>query len=158
MEYGDKLAAYINFITFAGVDTNYSFQNYHNDSVRVYNSRNYLHAGFGYTGATLDIGAANLEAELVFVASEVMYNIAQLAYDNEWLVQIATVWLDPITEAETNNVLNEVYAVTSWATNNIELSLSLSSPLDAQRAELPARVLSREIAGDLPPTGTIEFI
>jgi hypothetical protein len=154
----DALGTYVVFTNKAGVDRGINVQNFHAEQMRNHLGRDFLYAAFGYSGATVDIQAANLEASLVFACDALWMNVAQQATDEGWLARIWTIWLDPDTFAETSNALSEVYAVTSYVNNLSEVVLNLSSPLDAQRAELPSRVLSRQIVGDLPPTGTIEFL
>ena len=154
----DALGTYVAFTDKAGVDRGINVQNFHAAQTRTVLGRDFLYGAFGYTGAVVDIDAANLEASLVFGTAELWLNVAQQATDEEWLARIWTIWLDPDTLAETSDMLSEVYAVTSWVSNLSEVILTLSSPLDAQRAELPARVLSRKIVGDLPPSGNVEFL
>ena len=154
----DALSTYISFIDRAGARVGYEFQNFHAEQARTYEGLDYLWAAFGYTGAAVDIQAANVDASLVFTVTDLMLAFAQQAADNEWLVRVWTVWLDPETLDETSDRLEEVYAITSWSHNRTELTLRLASPLDAQAAEIPSRVLSRKLVGSLPPSGTIAFV
>jgi hypothetical protein len=154
----DALASYISFTDRDGVYLGLDFQNFFPEEIRLYLTREHLFAGFGYTGSTVDIAAANIEASLVFLATDLMISIAEQAAAEQWLCRVRTVWLDPETLEETTDRLVEVFSVTSWAYNQEELVLRLASPLDAQAAELPARVLTRQMVGDLPATGSISFV
>lgn len=152
------LSTYINFIDHDGNAMNLRFQNFFPDETRAYEGKTYQPAGFGYTGAAVDLNAANVEASLVFLVSDLILSFAQQAADDEWLVEVQTVWLDPDTLQETSDRLEEVYGVTGWSHNQRELVMRLGSPLDAQAAELPARVLSQKMVGNLPARGSISFV
>jgi hypothetical protein len=154
----DAIATYIDFLDSDGARLGYAFQNFFSESSRSVDLVSYLWAGFGYSGAAVDINAANVEASLVFAVSDLMLGYAEQAIQNDWLVNVKTIWLDPVTLAETSDLLDETYAITSYKHNLSELVMTLGSPLDAQTAELPARVLSRKLVGNLPPTGAISLI
>ena len=153
----DAFASYITFLTFEGSDTGVRFQNFHQDT-RSYEGRSYPFSGFGYSGATYDLQGANVEGVLLFPSNEMSQSFIAQAAEDRWLVEVKTVWLNPDTYAETSNRLTEVYAVVSWSNNLTELECRLSSPLNAQDAELPARVLSQRIVGSLPPKGSISLV
>ena len=154
----DALASYISFMTFDGSDTGVNFQNFFPDQSRSYEGRSYAASGFGYSGATFNLQGANVEGVLVFPVTEMSQSFIRQAADERWLVRVKTVWLDPDTLAETGNRIEEIYAVVAWKNNSTELQVSLSSVLNAQDAEVPARVLSRRIVGSLPPKGAIDFV
>jgi hypothetical protein len=154
----DALASYISFEDREGTALGFDFQNFHVQQTRSYEGRSYLFAGFGYTGSTVDIAAANIDANLIFLVTDLMISLVEQAAAEEWLCRVKTVWLDPGSFAETSDRLEEVFSVVSWACNQEELVLRLASPLDAQAAELPARVLSRRLVGNLPPSGAISFV
>jgi hypothetical protein len=155
----DALASYVTFLDADGAETGLSIHNFpHADPLRFYEGRTYLHAGFGYTGAEVSLDAANSEAALVFVVTDLMLATAEKAAKERWLAEVWTVWLDPDTLAETTDRLEELYVVTSWKQNLRELVMTLGSPLDARDAEIPARVLTRKLVGNLPPSGAISFL
>lgn len=154
----DALASYISFIDQAGVPVGQNFQNFHMEATRSYEGRSYMWAGFGYSGAVVDIDAANVEATLVFYVTDLMLALAEQAMSQYWLVNVKTVWLDPQTLNETSDRVEEFYAVAGYQHNLTEMTMRLASPLDAQAAELPARVLSQRIVGRLPPTGALQLI
>lgn len=152
------LSTYISFLDRDGVSQDLRFQNFFPDQARDYEGQIFQPAGFGYTGAAVDIQAANVEASLVFLVTDLLLDFVDNTAMQQWLVSVWTVWLDPETLEETSDRLEEVYAISSYSHNQRELVMTLSSPLDAQTAELPARVLSRAIVGNLPPTGAVPFI
>ena len=154
----DALASYVVFKTASGNDANVNLQNFYAEQNRSYQGRTFAWAGFGYTGSTVSLSAANTEAQLVFAVTPVTVPIMQQAYRDRWLVEVSTVWLDPDTLTETSNRLVEVYAAVGLQSDGNRLALQLGSPLDAQAEEIPSRVLTRKLVGQLPATGQLSLI
>lgn len=154
----DALASYIVFQDQAGVDVGFNMQNYHAEQSRVYIGRTFMWGGFGYTGSSVDLNASNTESQLVFAINPLVLSTVKQAVDSEWIVQVNTVWLDPDTLDETADRLTEIYTAVGYQTDTVNVTLRLGSPLDAQSAEIPSRVLTRKIAGQLPATGQLSFI
>jgi hypothetical protein len=154
----DALASYVQFLEEDGTPTGNNFQNFFAEQTRSYNGATFLWAGFGYSGAAVDINAANTQASLVFYLSPVILGFADTAARENWLVRVFTVWLDPVSLNETSDRLAEIFTLTSWQHDLVQLRMQLGSPLDAQAAEIPARVLSEGIVGRLPPTGSVSFV
>lgn len=154
----DALASYVSFMDFDGNDTGVNFQNFFANQTRSYEGRSYAASGFGYSGATFDLQGANVEAVLVFPATEMSQSFIAQAANERWLARVKTVWLNPETLAETGNRIEEIFAVTAWKNTLTEVQVSLSSVLNAQDTEIPSRVLSRRIVGNLPPKGSIDFV
>ena len=153
------IGTYIRFLQRDGTQapTPFNLQNFHRGETRTYDGVEYVFGAFGFSGATLDSDAANIEATLVFQVNELNLTEATTAANNLYLVQVRTVWLDPDTLDETNARLEELYAVTGFEHNNSRLSLRLGSPIDAVSANVPRRRLTQEMVGALPSTGNISF-
>ena len=151
----DALGTYISFATFTGQDVGINLQNFHANEFRQYEGRSYAYSGFGYSGATYELQAANTEAVLVFANNDMSQSFIEQAVEDRWIVRVKTVWLDPDSYQETSRRVEEVYAVVAWTTDLTQFRCQLSSPLNAQDEELPARVLSQRIVGSLPPKGSI---
>lgn len=157
----DAFASYIDFLDSSGTRLGYAFHNFPRapgSQIRTVDGIEFLWAEFGYTGAAVDINGANLESALLFAVSDLMLGYAQQADDNNWLVRVRSIWLDPVTLEETSDELDETYQITSYQHDLNELIMTLGSPLDAQSAEIPARVLSRSIVGELPTTGQLSLV
>lgn len=131
------------------------FQNFYAEDAKSHNGITYSWAGFGYSGASVNIDAASIEATLVFPTNELSLSVLTSAVTQEWLVEVETVWLDPETLATTSDRLTEFYSCIGVANDFEQVALRLGSALDAQTAELPARVLSRRLVGNLPATGAV---
>lgn len=154
----DNLVTFVSFLDQEGIPVGLDIQNFYPERTRSYQGRQFMWGGFGYTGAEVSLAAANVEATLVFVVSDLMLSYAQRAHTERWLARVWTVWLDPETLEETTDRLEEIYSVTSWTQNLTNLAMTLSSPLDARDAEIPSRVLTRALVGDLPPSGSVLFL
>lgn len=150
------IGTYINFRRFDGTNANYAFQNFHSGETRVYQNIDYIYGGFGFSGTSVDLDGANVQAELVFEFSSLMSFIQQAA-DERWTVRIRTVWLDPDTLIETSTYTEEVYQVNSFEHNNLRLTVRLGSALDAVTNHVPKRTLRQALVGSLPATGQISF-
>ena len=151
------IGTYLHFRVRSGGDTGYAFQNFHANESRLYAGVNYVYAGFGFSGSTVDLQGSNIRASLAFAVSPLLLNFIQEAADQQWVIRIRTVWLDPDTFDETATFSEEVYQVVGFQHDGSRLSLDLSSPLDAVSGQAPKRVLTQYLVGSLPSTGQISF-
>ena len=140
-----------------GVDTGNQFQNFFQGETRSYNGDDYIFGAFGFSGGTLDIQAANIQANLVFALSNLALAVFSRAANEFWLARIRTVWLDPETFEEGETHSEELYAITGLEHDSSRISVRLGSPLDAVQQNVPRRVLSLRMVGELPSTGDINL-
>ena len=140
-----------------GADTGNQFQNFFQGETRSYNGDDYMFGAFGFSGGTLDIQAGNIQANLVFALSNLALAVFSRAANEFWLARIRTVWLDPETFEEGATHSEELYAVTGLEHDSSRLSVRLGSPLDAIQQNVPRRVLSLRMVGELPSTGNINL-
>jgi len=151
------IGTYIKLLNPDGSSTGYLFQNFFQGETRTFNSENYVFGAFGFSGATLDLQAANISANLVFALSELALTIFNQAVTDRWLIELRTVLLDPDTLDETSIHSEETYAVTGLEHDTQRLSVRLGSPLDAVRQNAPRRSLTQALVGSLPTTGDISL-
>ena len=151
------IGTYIKLLNPNGSSTGYLFQNFFQGETRVFEEDNYLFGAFGFSGATLDLQAANISASLVFALNELALTIFNQAVNDQWLVDVRTVWLDPDTLTETSLYTQETYAVIGMEHDSQRLSVRLGSPLDAVRQNTPRRSLTQALVGSLPTTGDISL-
>ena len=151
------IGLYLKLVDADGNDTGNQFQNFFAGETRNYNGDSYTFSAFGFSGGTLDLQAANIQASLVFALNELSLSVFQRAADEFWLARIRTVWLDPETFAEGSTHSEELYAVTGLEHDSSRLSVRLGSPLDAVQQNVPRRVLSLRMVGALPSTGQINL-
>ena len=122
---------------------------------RTYSGRDFLFSSFGFSGAAVDVEAANIQASLVFPLSSVGLSLFQNVADQYGIVEVQTVWLDPDTLQETASNLTEVYAVTAFSHNNSRITLQLGSPIDAVSLNNIPRRRPPKMVGALPSTGNV---
>ena len=151
------IGTYVKLLNPNGSSTGYLFQNFFQGETRTFNSETYVFGAFGFSGATLDLQAANISANLVFALSELALTIFNQAVTDRWLIELRTVLLDPDTLDETSIHSEETYAVTGLEHDTQRLSVRLGSPLDAVRQNAPRRSLTQALVGSLPTTGDISL-
>ena len=151
------IGTYIKLTTGEQASTGYQFQNFHVGETRSYNGTGYMYAGFGFSGGTLDLEAGNVSASLVFAVNELDLVVFKQAADDRWLAEVRTVWLNPDTLNETGTYSEELYAITGFEHDTSRLSVRLGNPLDAVSMNAPRRVLTQDLVGSLPSTGSINL-
>jgi len=151
------IGSYARLTTHDGLGTGFAFQNFFQGETRTYNSNDYTFGAFGFSGGTVDIEAANVQASLVFALNQLALNVFQQAVNERWLVEVRTVWLDPDTLDESDSYGEEVYAITGLEHDSSRLSVRLGSPLDAVSQNAPRRLLTSDLVGSLPSTGNINL-
>ena len=152
------IGTYIAFQDRNGNDLTQNFQNFHAGETRTYGGRDFIFSSFGFSGASVDVEAANIQASLIFPISTLGISLFQDFADQFAVVLVQTVWLDPDTLQETATNLTEVYAITAFSHNNSRITLQLGSPLDAVTQNVPRRRLNQSMVGALPSTGNVSFI
>jgi hypothetical protein len=132
-----------------------AWQNFHHGEARTREGIEYLYAGFGFTGAALDIEAASVTAQLVFSLNTLDLSVFQAACDNSSVAHIDTVWLDPESLTETATYYSEVMSVLSFSHNSSRLTVTVGSPDNALDVGFPRLRLSSKMVGQLPSQGQI---
>lgn len=151
------IGIYLRLKTSQGTDSSYRFQNFFQGESRTYNGSVYAYGAFGFSGGTLDLEAGNIQASLVFDLNAISLSVFEQAAREFWIAEIRTVWLDPVTFAEGSEHSQEVYAITGFSHDNSRLQVKLGSPLDAVSVNVPRRVLTTSLVGDLPSSGQINL-
>ena len=149
------IGTYCRFQDRNGADQGLNLQNFFAGESRSFGGASYTFANFGFSGSAVDATGANISAQLVFAVNQLILNTAKTAADGSWIVRVQTVWLDPVSLAETGQFVSETYAVLGYDHNNLRLGMRLGSPIDAITANIPRRVLSTSMVGSLPATGAI---
>ena len=151
------IGIYLKLLLPEGTDSGFRFQNFFQGETRTYDGDSYVFGAFGFSGGTLDLDGGNISASMVFVLSELSLSVFSQAANDQWLAQIRTVWLEPDTFNETSQHSEELYAITGINHDSSQLSVRLGSPLDAVQSNLPRRVLTTALVGELPSTGQINL-
>ena len=115
----------------------------------------FQYLSFLYQGATRNRSGDNMTSSLLLANNELSMNYAQQIVINKYHIKVET-WL--MTEAfEKNKPLTEetwLAATMSYDPETIELVLS--SAIDAVGANAPDKVLTRNLVGSLPVTGSLQ--
>ncbi len=151
------IGIYLKLLLPSGASSNYQFQNFFQGETRSYNGSSYVYGAFGFSGGTLDLDGGNISASLVFSLNELSLAVFGQAVNDKWLAEIRTVWLDPDSFDETSQHSEELYAITGFNHDLSQLTVRLGSPLDAVQSNLPRRVLTTDLVGELPSTGEINL-
>lgn len=151
------IGIYLKLKTSQGTESNYRWQNFFKGETRRYDNSDYSYGGFGFSGGTLDLEAGNIQASLVFDLNTISLSVFEQAAREFWIAEIRTVWLDPVTFAEGSEHSQEVYAITGFSHDNSRLQVQLGSPLDAVSVNVPRRVLTTSLVGNLPSSGQINL-
>ena len=139
----------------------FSWQNFHQQESRSISvgdppvQRTYEYAGFGYSGGSIDLQTASIEATLQFSSNQLDISIFQQASDDRMLAEVRTVWLNNDTLNEEGDFLLDYYTVLGFSTDMKDLNVRLGSPDDAVSGNFPKRVLTTALVGILPSTGNL---
>lgn len=121
----------------------------------VESDNEFKYLSFIYQGAAKNRTGDNIESSLILSANLLSMNAARSAVRKKAKVKVETYVMNS-TFTETQRLLTEenwIAASMSYDTETIEILLS--SAIDAVGANAPNRVLTRDLVGDLPVSGTI---
>ena len=115
----------------------------------------FQYLSFIYQGATRNRSGDNMTSSLILANNELSMNYAQQIVINKYHIKVET-WL--MTEAfERNKQLSEeTWLASNMSYNPENIELILSSAIDAVGANAPDKVLTRNLVGALPVTGSLQ--
>ena len=115
----------------------------------------FKYLSFLYQGAARNRSGDNMTSSLILACSELSMNYAQQIVLNKYHVKVET-WL--MTEAFERNkeLTEEQWLASSMSYDPEAIEIILSSAIDAVGANAPDKVLTRDIVGALPITGSIQ--
>ena len=115
----------------------------------------FQYRSFIYQGATRSRSGDNMTSSLVLANSELSMNYAQQIVRNKYHLEVETCLMTK--EFEKQSVLTgELWLAASMSYDPEAIEIILSSAIDAVGANAPTRVLTREVVGALPVTGSIQ--
>ena len=114
----------------------------------------FQYLSFIYQGATRNRSGDNMTSSLILANSELSMNYVQQIVLNKYHVKVET-WL--MTEAFEKNkrLTEENWLASSMSYDPETIEVILSSAIDAVGANAPNRVLTKELVGHLPVTGSL---
>mgnify|MGYP001811876278 CR=1 FL=1 len=148
---------YVRFKTQSDVYLGLGYQNFLINQNRQYGGATYLFAPFAVTFGGGAMGGERSKANLVAGADKISVNLFAEAVKNNYLLEIKTVSLDPVTFADEAVVSVENWRVASYEMDTTKVVLNLTAPLDAVRAQAPRRSLGTHLVGSLPTSGALVF-
>ena len=115
----------------------------------------FQYLSFIYQGATRNRSGDNMTSSLILANSELSMNYSQQIVLNKYHIKIET-WL--MTEAFERNkqLTEEQWLASSMSYDPEAIEVILSSAIDAVGANAPDRVLTRNMVGALPVTGSLQ--
>jgi len=159
-----SLVALTNFIvvtTSSGDDPNdlspNRFQNgkYDTPIAHAVTNKDHQYLSFIYQGAARNRSGDNMESSLILANNAISMGYATKAVAGKYHVQVDT-YLMTTDFAPSKLLTSETWLAASLAYDPTTIEILLSSAIDAVGANAPNRVLTKNLVGHLPVTGTIQ--
>jgi len=120
---------------------------------------NYL--SFLYQGAAMNRSGDNLEASLVLANNSLSMNHVKEFVDNKYSIEVETFLMTTDFNKDTSaanggKISGELWLAAGMSYDSQSIELILSSAIDAVGANAPDKVLTRDIVGALPITGSLQ--
>jgi hypothetical protein len=150
-----RIGCYLQFVdqdTLAMVGP--SWQNIFIGQTRFYDSTFFLFAPFNITDTAGSSGGDRAESRIVANLNPVADNVFASARLNRWLIRARFIRIDTINNVEVNEYSNQLWRIGPISRRN-EIEVTLSSPLDAVRADAPSLKLSAKMTGSIPQSGAL---
>ena len=117
---------------------------------------------FIYQGATRNRTGDNMTSSLILANSELSMNYAQQMVLNKYHIKVETCLMtkDFEKQLDSNNdpriLTSETWLASSMSYDPETIELILSSAIDAVGAQCPTKVLTKDLCGSLPVTGSLQ--
>ena len=153
------IANYIQFEDKSGnVISGQRYQNFFVGETRRWNNQLYLYAPFIISGTISNRGGDAPRASLVTVPNSITVSLVSTMVINYRLARVSTISLiqqpsGSFTEGQL--ISTEIWSCVNGTQDYEKISITLSSPLDATRSQIPKRVLSSYLVGSIPASGTV---
>ena len=134
----------------------YRFQNSKVGTSIVLDGQSHAYLSFLYNGAAMNRTGDNLEAELVLAANQLSMSYATEAVQQKWMVQVISCSMNPSDFSVGRKLTREVWLAASMSYDPEQVTVLLSSGIDAVGASAPSRSLTSKLVGQLPLTGSIQ--
>ena len=138
--------------TFIDIEGSDKFQNSKLGPSRL-NGHAYL--SFIYQGAAKNRTGDNIESALVLASNQVSLNAVRNAVANQSRVIVTTALMTSNFSSKRRDLTVEYWIAASMSYDTETIEVLLSSAIDAVGATTPNRVLTRDLVGDLPVSGSI---
>ena len=115
----------------------------------------FKYLSFIYQGAARNRSGDNMMSSLILANSELSMNYAQQIVLNKYHVKVET-WLMTDSFERQTELTEEQWLASSMSYDPETIEVILSTAIDAVGAKAPERVLTRDIVGSLPVTGSLQ--
>lgn len=146
---------YIRFRTLAGAWQAFNYQNFSVGQTRSYGGVTYAFAPFAMSGGAGSRGGDRASSNLVAGTDAISVNVVAQAVDENWLIEVKTVQIDPGSFADIALIRSELWRMASYELDHEKIAATLTPPLDAVQDQAPSRYLSTYLVGALPSSGTL---
>lgn len=131
------------------------FQNSKPGEVISYRGVSWPYLSFIYQGAAKNRTGDNLESGLVMSSNSISMGYATQAVRNRWNVRVDSCSMHPVNFTVGRTLTTEFWIAASMSYDMETVEVLLSSSIDAVGANAPTRVLTRNMVGALPTTGSV---
>jgi hypothetical protein len=137
----------------------YRFQNFFINQMVPWVNGPHTFLPFGFSGVSIDRDGGNVESSLLFPNNQLSRDWAARAIEEFWIARVRVILVNPDDPSEDKQtpLHNYVGQITAGAWTETELTLTLSSVIDAVGGDTPNRRLSRVLCGHLPVTSNVTF-
>tara|TARA_R100001082_G_scaffold33059_1_gene17153 strand:- start:134 stop:652 length:519 start_codon:yes stop_codon:yes gene_type:complete len=118
-------------------------------------SLRYNYLSFLYQGATRNRSGDNMTSSLILANSEISMRFAVEAVTNKYHVKVET-WLMTDAFEQNKPLTEEQWLASSMSYDPEAIEIILSSAIDAVGANAPNKVLTHNLVGSLPVTGSLQ--
>tara|TARA_R100001510_G_C7519060_1_gene115339 strand:+ start:55 stop:519 length:465 start_codon:yes stop_codon:yes gene_type:complete len=115
----------------------------------------FQYLSFIYQGAARNRSGDNMTSSLILANSELSMNYAQQIVINKYHIKVET-WLMTEEFERSKQLSEETWLASNMSYNPENIELILSSAIDAVGANAPDKVLTRNLVGSLPVTGSLQ--
>ena len=115
----------------------------------------YQYLSFIYNGATRNRSGDNMTSSLILANSELSMSYAQQIVLNKYHVKVET-WVMTSDFQKSKRLTEETWLAASMSYDPETIELILSSAIDAVGAQCPTKVLTKDLCGSLPVTGSLQ--
>jgi hypothetical protein len=119
----------------------------------AFQQHNYL--SFIYQGAARNRSGDNMISSLILANSEISMNFAVEAVQEKYHIKVET-WLMTENFGQLKQLSEETWLASQLSYDPESIELILSSAIDAVGANAPDKVLTRDLVGSLPVTGSLQ--
>ena len=139
------------------------FQNYEANRTIRYNQETWNYLPFLYQGATRNKSGDNMESGLVFAVSHLLSSqIVEYVEDRRTAI-VRTVlfgWKEDAAGQQQlivkRTLQKDVWLMASMTYDDTQLEVLLSSAIDAVGTNVPNRILTSDLVGSLPVSGSVQ--